>query len=532
MEWISFFWSEIMLKQIRCAVYTRKSCEDKVEQEFNSLDAQRMSGEHYIKSRQQEGWVTVDKRYDDEGYSGGNLKRPALQKLFGDIKAGTIDCVVIYKIDRLSRSLLDFAEIVDLFDKHKVTFVSVTQSFNTADPIGRLMLNIILSFAQYERELAAERIRDKIAASRKKGLWTGGLPPLGFDVKDKKLVVNEKEAELVKNIFESFVETKSAIKTLRELNEEGHCTKKYEKKSGQTFGGDSFQKYYLYRVLTNPIYNGRIKYKENLYPGQQEAIIDDELWQKVQATFKNPESRKSPTATNHLLKGIISCSCGASMMSCYTQKKRRNYCYYVCRNHQQGIECTFSQRNIAAGEIEQTVIKYMPQILSNPLNCEKGISEETWNPIEQEKTIRQVIKNLKVCEDGIEFCMNKNEETIFMPVKFKKRGGRTMIIDPEGKDKEVDNPLLKALVRADLWQRQLSSGKFATINELCAHEKLGLDYVKRILRLNYLAPKIKEDILNGTQPRHLKLIDFKKTKIPILWSEQLEKFYGSTEKVA
>ncbi|WP_395462746.1 recombinase family protein [Wolbachia endosymbiont of Cantharis cryptica] len=507
-----------MLKQVRCAVYTRKSCEDKVEQEFNSLDAQRMSGEHYIKSRQQEGWVIVDKRYDDEGFSGGNLKRPGLQKLFEDIKAGAIDCVVIYKIDRLSRSLLDFAEIVDLFDKNKVTFVSVTQSFNTADPIGRLMLNIILSFAQYERELAAERVRDKIAASRKKGLWTGGLPPLGFDVKDKKLAVNKKEAELVKNIFESFIDSRSVTEMIRKLNKEGHCTKKRQRKSGQISGGEPFKKKTLYGILTNPIYNGRIKYKENLYPGQHEAIIDDEQWQKVQDTIKNPEGRKSPTETNHLLKGMINCSCGASMIPAYTKKQGRKYCYYVCRNHQQGIECKSSQRNIAAGEIEQIVMRCMPKILSNSLNCDK---EEPLNPKEQ---------NLSVHEDGIEFCMNKNEEPIFIPVKFKKRGGRTMITNPE--EKEADDTLLKALVRAELWQNQLNSGKFATIGELCKHEKLREKYVQYILRLNYLAPKIKEDILNGTQPDHLKLIDFKKTKIPLLWSEQLEKFYGSTEKAA
>ncbi|WP_339048090.1 recombinase family protein [Candidatus Mesenet endosymbiont of Phosphuga atrata] len=523
-----------MSKQVKCAIYTRKSCEEGLEQAFNSLDAQRLAGESYIQSQQHEGWIVVDKRYDDGGYSGGTLERPALQELFKDIENAKIDCVVVYKIDRLSRSLLDFAKIVDLFDKHKVTFVSVTQSFNTANSMGRLMLNIVLSFAQYERELTGERIRDKFAASKQKGIWMGGPPPLGFDIEDRKLIINENEAKVVRYIFTSFLGLKSTIKVARELNKQGHCTKRYQSKSGCFHGGLPFKKATVHSILTNPIYNGYISYKGKLYPGQHQAIIDDKLWDKVKATFNAPKNNKSKVTTIPLLQGIIRChSCQVAMQPTYTKKRNKNYCYYVCRSHIQGLNCASSNRTIPAGEIEQIVITHVPQILKNSANYHKelsNISEETWHNlfwIEQHKIIRQLIKTLWICTDGIKLCTSNNDkESIFIPVTFKKCGARTIIVDPKTKDEEVDDTLLKALVRADLWKHKLNNGEFATLQDLCNHESIGLKYAQYILRLNFLAPKIKEDILNGTQPRHLRLMDFKKNSIPLLWSEQEEIFYG------
>ncbi|WP_254229421.1 recombinase family protein [Wolbachia pipientis] len=354
-----------MPEQIRCAIYTRKSCEEGLEQKFNSLDAQRIAGESYVSSQQLKGWVAIEKKYDDGGYSGGNLERPGLKELFKDIEAGKIDLVVVYKIDRLSRSLLDFAKIVDFFDKHKVTFVSVTESFNTADSVGRLMLNIILSFAQYERELASERIRDKVAASRKKGLWMGSRVPLGYDVKEKKLVINEKETELVKHIFESFVELKSITAITKKLNKEGYRTKE----------GKEFKKGTVRGMLTNATYIGFVKHKGRLYKGQHEAIITDELWNKAK---ENIETRKHIAAKREpaLLKGLIRCyACNASMQPTYAQRKTREYRYYVCGKHLKGRECSGKEHTISAGEIEKLILEQVPIILNNKALMKEAFGE-------------------------------------------------------------------------------------------------------------------------------------------------------------
>ena len=278
---------------IRCAIYTRKSHEEGLEQEFNSLDAQRLSAENYIKSQQHEGWQILPKQYDDGGFSGGTLERPALKELFDDIAAGLIDCVIVYKIDRLSRSLLDFTKIVDLFDRHNVTFVSVTQSFNTASSMGRLMLNVLLSFAQYERELTGERIRDKFAASKQKGMWMGGNPPLGYDIIDRKLVINAPEAKLIEHIFTRFLVLASATHLAKELNNDGHPSKQFIAKTGKDIGGARFTKASLRRILTNPIYVGKIRHKDKDFAGLHDAIIDQDLWDRAQATFKTAPKRNS-----------------------------------------------------------------------------------------------------------------------------------------------------------------------------------------------------------------------------------------------
>ena len=260
-----------VVRKLRCAVYTRKSSEEGLEQEFNSLDAQREACEAYIASQKAEGWLLVPDRYDDGGISGGTLERPALKRLLADIEAGRVDVVVVYKIDRLSRSLMDFAKLVEVFDRNSVTFVSVTQSFNTTTSMGRLTLNILLSFAQFEREVIGERIRDKFAASRKKGMWMGGFVPLGYDVKDRKLVVNEAEAATVRMIFERFVKIGSATTLVRALRAEGIRGKQ----------GKLIDKGYLYKLLNNRVYIGEAVHKGTAYPGEHEAIIDRALWDKV-----------------------------------------------------------------------------------------------------------------------------------------------------------------------------------------------------------------------------------------------------------
>lgn len=275
-----------MNKKIRCAIYTRKSHEEGLEQAFNILDAQRLAAESYIASQQHEGWSALAKSYDDGGYSGGTLNRPALQEFFQDIENGLVDCVVVYKIDSLSRSLIDFSKIVELFDKHQVTFVAVTQSFNTSSSMGRLMLNVLLSFAQYERELTGERIRDKFVASKKKGMWMGGNPPLGYDICDRKLVINQEEAKLIRHIFSSFLILRSTTNLARELNQQGHRTKRIISKTGKEYGAQLFTKANLRRTLINPVYKGFVAHKDAVYEGEHEGILDPEFFDEVQRVFE------------------------------------------------------------------------------------------------------------------------------------------------------------------------------------------------------------------------------------------------------
>lgn len=273
-------------KPIRfCAVYTRKSSDEGLEQDFNSLDAQREAGEAFIKSQEHEGWRLVPEHYDDGGISGGTLDRPALQALLTDIRAGKVHIIVVYKVDRLSRSLSDFAKLVDIFEKHEVSFVSVTQQFNTTTSMGRLMLNVLLSFAQFEREVTGERIRDKIAASRKKGIWMGGHPPLGYDFSERKLHINEAEATVVRHIFSRYAALKSVRNLQAELQRDGYRTKQRTSSSGTRFGGVPFSRGHLYKILSNRIYIGEAVHKGTAYPGEHDAIIDQQLWDSVNSVL-------------------------------------------------------------------------------------------------------------------------------------------------------------------------------------------------------------------------------------------------------
>ena len=271
-----------MSKRLRCAIYTRKSTEDGLEQDFNSLDAQREACEAFIHSQKSEGWSVVRKHYDDGGYSGGSMERPALQALLADIEHGKLDVIVVYKVDRLTRALADFARIVDLLDDRGVSFVSVTQQFNTTSSMGRLTLNVLLSFAQFEREVTGERIRDKLAASARKGLWTGGRVPIGYDVVNKKLVVNEQEAEVVRCIYEKFVELRSVRRLRLWLAEHGYRSKVRISKHGMSSGGHPFGKGALYRILRNPVYLGQKEHRGQRYPGEHQAILASELFEQVQ----------------------------------------------------------------------------------------------------------------------------------------------------------------------------------------------------------------------------------------------------------
>lgn len=327
-------------KILRCAVYTRKSVSEGLEKDFNTLVAQREAGENYIRSQKQEGWVLVDKHYDDGGFSGGNMERPALRELFDDIENGKIDIVVVYKVDRLSRSLMDFAKIIELFERHNVSFVSVTQHFNTKDSMGRLTLNILLSFAQFERELVSERTRDKMSAARRKGKWVGGVPILGYDISPdgSGLVVNRAEAESVRTIFDTYLDTRSALRTLEILEEKNIRMKSWRTVGGKMHVGKAFTKSTLYYLLKNTAYIGKIRYKGEIYPAEHEAIIDAEVFEKtaerLSSNFRERTTAKVRTKTEGLLSGILYCGhCNRPMTNKYTRKGgSKTYRYYVCQN--------------------------------------------------------------------------------------------------------------------------------------------------------------------------------------------------------
>jgi site-specific DNA recombinase len=358
---------------VRCAIYTRKSTEEGLEQEFNSLDAQRESGENYIKAQVNEGWECLPDRYDDGGFSGGNMDRPALKRLLADIEAGKIDSVVVYKVDRLSRSLLDFAKMVETFDRHQVSFVSVTQLINTSTSMGRLMLNVLLSFAQFEREIVSERTRDKIAAARRKGKWSGGMPLLGYDVdpRGSKLIVNEDEAARVRTIFELYLEHESLIATVQDLDKRSWLNKRWTTRKGHERGGKPFTKTSLHKLLTNVTYAGKIKYKDEVHKGEHAAIVDSNDWQRVQLLLGRNGRTGGAAVRNKfgaLLKGILRClPCGCAMSPTHSTKNgTKRYRYYVCTGAQKRGWHSCPSKSIPASEIERFVVEQIKCVGRDP----------------------------------------------------------------------------------------------------------------------------------------------------------------------
>lgn len=349
------------VKKLRCAVYTRKSTDEGLEKEFNTLDAQRDACEAYITSQRAEGWVLVPDRYNDGGFSGGTLERPALKRLLDDIRRDLVDIIVVYKIDRLSRSLMDFAKLVEVMDAHGVTFVSITQSFNTTTSMGRLMLNILLSFAQFEREVIGERIRDKFAASRARGMWMGGKVPLGYDVRDRKLVVNEGEAARVRRVFELFAETGSGVETVRRLQAEGATSK----------SGRLLDKGDVYKLVHNRTYVGEATHKGKVYPGEHQGIVPRELWGRAHAVLQiSPRARSNQNRAQApaLLKGLIFGVDGRALSPTHTRKNGRLYRYYVAQRVLKGdtAEDDSLLRRVSAAEIEAAVVDQVRMLLRQP----------------------------------------------------------------------------------------------------------------------------------------------------------------------
>jgi site-specific DNA recombinase len=418
-------------RRLICAIYTRKSTEEGLDQNFNSLDAQRDACENFIASQKSEGWMMARERYDDGGFSGGNMQRPGLQKLLDDVRNGMVDIIVVYKIDRLSRSLADFAKLVELFDEHKVTFVSVTQAFNTTTSMGRLTLNILLSFAQFERELAGERVRDKIAASRQRGIWMGGMPPFGYDVKDRKLIPNPAETQIVREMFQRFAATPSMATLVRDLRARGVTSKSWTTSKGIERSGKLITKGYVYKVFKNPVYIGMAAYKGKQFPGEHEPIIEQELWDTVQENLKagdkhakgGSESRDTKAPT--LLRGLLFSPEGRAFTPGWTSKGPKRYLYYINTDSIKLGKDACEVRRIPAGEIEGVVVQQLrgalrsPEILSQAVHevsiARPDISEtdaikhlqsidQVWDhlfPAEQMRIAQALIERITVRKDGI-----------------------------------------------------------------------------------------------------------------------------------
>ena len=419
-------------RKLCCAIYTRKSTDEGLEQDFNSLDAQRDACENYILSQKAEGWLQLPERYDDGGYSGGNMDRPGLQQLIADIKKGAVDIIVVYKIDRLSRSLADFAKLVEIFDGHKVTFVSVTQSFNTTTSMGRLTLNILLSFAQFERELAGERVRDKIAASRQRGIWMGGMPPLGYDVSERKLVPNPTESQLVEEIFRRFALVGSMAALVKDLRAKGVTSKSWTTAKGVERKGKLVDKGYIYKILNNPVYLGIAAYKGQHFPGQHPAIIDQELWDQAHTALTRDRDKKQKKAARSqrdskapcLLKGRLYSVEGRCFTPGYTIKKQRYYRYYINTDAIKLGSAACEVQRLPAGEIEAVIVEKIKKVLRLPEITAAAVAEvtrlrpdieedeaidalrsidEVWDelfPAEQARIVQHLIHRITIRPDG------------------------------------------------------------------------------------------------------------------------------------
>jgi site-specific DNA recombinase len=552
---------------VRCAIYTRKSSEEGLEQEFNSLDAQREACEAYITSQKHEGWKCVAGLYDDGGYSGGTIERPGLRELLTDIERDLVDVVVVYKVDRLTRSLSDFARIVDILDTNGASFVSVTQAFNTTTSMGRLTLNVLLSFAQFEREVTGERIRDKIAASKKKGMWMGGVTPIGYRSEDRKLKIDASEAESVRDIFRTYLELGS-VRLLREaLEERGILTKIRINKHGRQSGGKPFTRGPLYLLLQNRIYLGEIVHKDKSYPGDHKAIVDSDLWDKVQAQLKLGrhkvrvgENDTSPS----LLAGMVIDDQGHSLTPSHAVKAGRRYRYYVSRPLQQTVSTQGIR--IPAGDIEHIVSYRLKIFFADRLTLHGAIESSVPDAggqqvlfgkakqmvsVWQDHTVPQMrnlllhlntavqlksetveitidaarVANLLQHHPGIGPApMNRAKPdsplTFTVPAKLK-RTGHGIKLHIEGQATPPDLTLIKLLARADLFSQTLMQNKQMSIRGLGRKEGLGSSYVSRILRLHFLSPNIKRAIMQGRQPPELTAEQImKNTRYSFIWENQ------------
>jgi DNA invertase Pin-like site-specific DNA recombinase len=534
------------MKRVRCAIYTRKSSEEGLEQEFNSLDAQREACEAYIKSQAELGWHVMRERYDDGGLSGGTLERPALQRLLAALEARRVDIIVIYKIDRLTRSLMDFARLAERFERLKVSFVSVTQQFNTATSMGRLMLNVLLSFAQFERELTGERIRDKIRASKQKGMWMGGFVPLGYDVTERALHVNTTEAKTVQTLYQRYLELGTVTALYHDAKAKELRTKARVRVDGTAYGNRDISRGHLHRILSSPLYCGEITHKGKCYPGQHQAIIDKDLWNRVQASLaanRSGHQRRLTAKQTSLLSGLLYDESGDRYQPSHTSREKKRYRYYVQISSNDGeAPPQHSAQRLPADQIERPVKKAIIELLGSSRRMREAFHDElsatklkslfrtaktlagqldTASTQEWRDSISGMLKKvilgagalrLIISMRGLRKMLGDNALTAedadaewICEVQYELRNrGRQLRIIPKGEVQESQsrpNPaLLKLFRRAHDWRRQLETSAPISVADLARKNGVSSSYFTRVLRLAYLAPDIVEAVVRGLQP--------------------------------
>jgi site-specific DNA recombinase len=508
------------IKAVRCAIYTRKSTEHGLELEFNSLDAQRESCEAYIKSQASQGWRVLPQRYDDPAYSGGNLDRPALQHLLKDVDAGKIDVIVVYKIDRLTRSLADFAKLVVAFDAKSISFVAVTQQFNTTSSMGRLTLNVLLSFAQFERELSSERVRDKIAASRRKGKWTGGTVPLGYRAVNKKLVIDKAEAETVRVIFMRYLELKSFARLTADLDVRGIVTKRRATKVAKYNGGIPFTYGPLGHFLKNRVYIGETGHKDKWFPGEHQPILDRRTFDAVQAVLaSNSIGRKArQTASGALLMGKLYDDRGNRMSPSYSTKNGIRYRFYVSSALLRGRKSAVGTvGRVAAHDIETVVLDVL-----------KARTPKKSSPI-ADRTLMESVKGIAIHADYLLVTMlgasvdgeDNPEHTFQIPWSPSKHGGPATSLNTSVDSAATpDQALIQSIVRSHAWLRALQDGTYESVEALAAANRVHPKIVRLAMRLAFLAPEVTEKLLLGAPlMKNLTLAAISKL-LPLAWASQ------------
>ena len=530
-------------KVLRCAIYTRKSSEEGLEQDFNSLHAQRESCEAYIKSQKHEGWTALPAIYDDGGYSGGSMERPALKRLLADVQSGRIDVVVVYKVDRLTRSLADFAKIVEMFDAAKVSFVSVTQQFNTTTSMGRLTLNVLLSFAQFEREVTGERIRDKIAASKKKGMWMGGWVPLGYERKERTLIVNEAEAKTVRAIFDLFLKLKNVRKVQEELARLKLRTKPYATKRGRAIGALSFARGHIYKILSNPLYLGEIVHKGVRHPGQHPALVSQTTWDAVQAQLAANTHAKRFRSTASIVSpfaGLIHDDAGQRLVSSHTSKNGKRYRYYVTPEADGRLpsDSRAKKMRLPAAEIDELVLTNLRAFLRDKRRISTVVRSHGYrasdirdaldmadrvarqlaanDPAERQTAINDLVSRVDVTKEALQIRVrftrliagatessqsatrNHDEAhfTIEAPFCRDRAGTHRLLIDAQDAH-QPDLVVVKAIARAWQWFEELSIGKATSMADIAKREGITDNYVSNLIHLAWLPPRMVDSVLDG-----------------------------------
>ncbi len=527
------------VKSVRCAIYTRVSTEQGLDQDFNSLDAQYEAASAYIKSQAHADWTLIRSRYDDGGYSGGSTDRPDLQRLLEDIRARKIDVIVVYKVDRLTRSLADFAKLVELFDSHGVSFVSVTQQFNTTTSMGRLTLNVLLSFAQFEREVTSERIRDKIAASKRKGIWVGGNLPLGYEMKDGKIAVVEEEAEQVRLIFRRYLELGSVNELVRDLRERNIRTKTKKLSTGATRGGIPFGRGALYYLLSNHFYIGEVKYKGEILSGEQPPILDRALFEAVRQKALAQWSHRTllRNKSDHLLAGLLFDDTGHRMVPTHATKAGVRYRYYVSTRVLHGEAKTVSAGSISrvpAADIEGAITKSVKEYLADKEDnsITKAVHFEDCDALVQLVTRIVVHKDRLIVhlksEGTNEASVSPDDESLTIPWQKPPSKKSRQILLPHNTSRSNVRPerferrvrLVEAIARGRWWLDDVVSGRVTTVSELCARENCSVRQVNMTISLAFLAPNLVKAAVEGRLPRGIGIERLR--DLPTEWSQQFK----------